>query len=247
MEIDFSRYDCIHCKSRDCSILKNCNYETLQTLSTFKICGVLKEGEALFVKGDEIKGVYFIKEGFIKIESMSRGNRPLILRIVGKGSILGSRINLNEKHKHHTFSAVAGSEVAYCYVPNIVFKNIVARSSVLRQEILDKSIEELQFAEMKAVNLAIKNVRENLAEALLMLAEVYQYEGEYQSFKINFQRQDIADMIGTTKEQVSKILKDFEKEGLIKCKAKKFQYLNVKGLLALSTGTNYDEIANSAV
>ncbi|MCO6494871.1 MAG: Crp/Fnr family transcriptional regulator [Bacteroidetes bacterium] len=240
MNLDKSRYDCIHCKTRDCSILKDCNYETLQALSTFKIRGALKNGEALFSKGDEIKGVYFIKNGFIKIESMGRNGRPLILRIVSKGAILGSRININEKHKIHTFSAVAGSDVEYCYVPNIVFKNIVAKSSNLKQEIINQSIEELNFAETKAVNLAIKTVRENLAEALLMLAEVYQYEGGSQSFKINFQRQDIADLIGTTKEQVSKILKDFEKEGLIKCTAKKFHFLNIKGLLALSN-PNFSE------
>lgn len=244
--MDFSRYDCIHCKTRDCSILRDCNYETLQALSTFKICGVLRDGETLFVKGDEIKGVYFIKNGFIKIESIGRGGRPLILRIVGKGAILGSRINMNEKHKQHTFSAVAGSNVDYCYVPNIVFKNIVAKSDNLKQEIINQSIDELHYAEMKAVNLAIKNVRENLAEALLMLAEVYKYEGGGQSFKINFQRQDIADLIGTTKEQVSKIIKDFENEGLIKCTAKKFHFLNIEGLLALTNNTS-QEPSNSTL
>ena len=232
--MNISRYDCIYCKTRDCSILKNCNYETLQAIRTFKVCGAIKAGEHLFSVGDEINDIFFIKKGFIKIESMGRNGRPLILKIVGKGAILGSRINIIDKHTKHTFSAVAGSDVEYCAVPNNVFKGIVTKSEILKQEIINQSITDLHHAETKAANLALKSVRENLAEALLMLAEVYRYEDKNQSFSINFCRQDIANLIGTTKEQVSKILKDFEKEGLIKCTAKKFHFLNIEGLLALA-------------
>ncbi|HRN49627.1 MAG TPA: helix-turn-helix domain-containing protein, partial [Niabella sp.] len=52
--------------------------------------------------------------------------------------------------------------------------------------------------------------------------------------RISFCRQDIADLAGTTKEQVSKILKDFEKEKLIKCAAKKFSYLHTGMLRSIS-------------
>ena len=79
------------------------------------------------------------------------------------------------------------------------------------------------------IQLAHKNVKEKIAIALLIFAKFYNYTGK-NSFTIHFSRQEIADFTGTTKEQVSKVLKYFETDVLIKCKAKKFSYLNIAEL-----------------
>lgn len=223
-----TRYDCITCNVRSCSILDVCSRETLTEISTYKQTKSLQKGERLFSEGDPIRGVYFIKKGFLKVELNGVQGRPLILRIACRGTVFGHRANAG--HRSHTCSATAVSEVQYCYIPYDLFNEILGKSPVLKQQIVNQFLNELELVEKKVVNLAHKSVREKVAEALLLLADAYQYDEKKQSFRIALCRQDIADLAGTTKEQVSKILKDFEKEGLIKCAAKRFSYLDTAEL-----------------
>lgn len=226
------RHDCITCKVRNCSILDSCDTETLTAISTFKTSRSIQKGERLFSESDPIQGIYFIKKGFLKVELNGKQGRPLILRIAGRGAVFGHRFNPNRRY--HTQSVTAVSEVHYCYVPNDLFVEIVSKSSSLKQQLTNQILEDLELVEKKAIKLAHKSVREKVAEAMLLLSEMYQYEENRQSFRISICRQDIADLAGTTKEQVSKTLKDFEKEGLIKCAAKKFSYLQTDQLRSLA-------------
>jgi CRP/FNR family transcriptional regulator len=180
--------------------------------------------------------VCVLLKGYVKIELNGKQGRPLILKIAGRGAILGYRIN--SKHTYYSFSATAASDVQYCYIPNESFNVILQKCPDLKLQIINQLLDDLEIAEKKAIYLAHKTVREKIAEALLLLAEAYQYEIKRQSFKINLCRQDIADLAGTTKEQVSKTLKEFEKEKLIKCSAKKFSYINIQ-LLKEVVGNTY--------
>jgi len=221
-------HECITCKVRNCSILKTCDKETLSAISSFKLSKSLHKGDKLFSEGDAVMGIYFIKSGHLKIELNGKQGRPLILQFVGKGTVLGHRTNSN--HLYHSFSATAVSDVQYCYVPQHLFTGIIEKSATLKQLIINQILNELELTQNKTIKLAHKSVREKVADALLVIADVYEYETTQQSFRISFCRQDIADFVGTTKEQVSTILKDFEKEHIIKCVARKFSYMNIPAL-----------------
>lgn len=218
-------HNCITCKVRNCSLLRTCDKPTLMAISAYKFPRSLQKGERLFSEGDPVRGVCFIKQGLLKVELNGKQGRPLILQIAGKGSVFGHRANTN--HSVHTFSATAVSEVSYCYISRNLFNKIADKSPSLKQQLVNRFLDELALVEKKIVNLAHKTVREKVAEALLMIAEAYRYEERKLSFQINFCRQEIADLADTTKGQVSKIVNDFEKEGLIKCVARKFSYLNI--------------------
>ncbi|HTN08326.1 Crp/Fnr family transcriptional regulator [Agriterribacter sp.] len=230
------RYDCITCKIKNCSILKACDTPTLIAISTFKIAKSLNKGEKLFYEGDPVQGIYFIKQGFLKVELNGKQGRPLILHIAGQGAIFGHRTN--SFHPYHACTATAVTDIQYCYIPLALFDDIAEKNPVLKQQVINQLLTELELAEKKSVNLAHKTVREKIGEALLILARVYNYEAKRCPFRIHFSRQDIADLTGTTKEQVSKTLNDFEKENLVKCVAKKIIYLDTEALRMIS-GANH--------
>lgn len=231
--MSFNIPECLICKVRDCSILKNCDDETLGFISNYKLRKSIHRNERLFSEGDTSHGVYLIKSGYIKIELNGKLGRPLILQFIGKGSILGHVIN--DTHTTHTYSATAVSEVQYCYIPNPSFKKILEKSTTLKQAITNQIFDEIKMTQDKALKLAHKSVKEKVADALLMLADVYEYEKNKYTFKIGFCRQDIADLVGTTKEQVSSVLKEFEKLNIIKFTAKKFNFLNIESLRQIAS------------
>lgn len=224
--------ECITCKTKNCSILSECDMSTLNAIGAGKQTKSLKKGEKLFSEGDPIRGIYFIKKGFFKVELNGKQGRPLILKITGQGSLFGHRAN--SMHPYHPCTVTAVSDAQYCYIPAALFSDIVEKSPVLKNQIINQYLNEIELAEKKSVNLAHKTVREKIAEALLLFARLYDYEKQHQSFSIHFCRQEIADLTGTTKEQVSKTLNDFEKEKLIKCSAKKFTYINTDSLRSIS-------------
>lgn len=224
--------DCVTCKIKNCSILKECDTQTLHVISAVKLTKAIKRGEKLFSEGDPVQGIYFIKKGFLKVELNGKYGRPLILQITGKGSIFGHRANF--MHGFHSCSVTAATDTQYCYIPTSLFDGIVEKSSPLKKQLINQFLNEIELAEKKSVHLAHKTVREKIAEALLLFARIYEYDKKRQSFCIDFCRQEIADLTGTTKEQVSKTLNNFEKEKLIKCRAKKFTYLDLVSLRLIS-------------
>ncbi len=226
--------DCITCKTKTCSVLKNCDNETLADVSQKKNCKEIKKGKILFSEDDIIHGVYFIKKGFLKVELNGKIGRPLIASIATQGSMFGHRVTANQKL--HTSTVTAIEDCEYCYIPLHLFQEVTSKSQTLKDQISCYFLKELEQAEKSMIHLAHKSVREKIAIALLMFANYYNYTGK-KSFTIHFGRQEIADFTGTTKEQVSKVLKDFKKESLIKCKAKQINYLNLSQLEKIAYST----------
>jgi CRP-like cAMP-binding protein len=204
----------------------------LRAISSAKLNKSIRKGEKLFSEGDPVQGVYFIRKGLLKVELNGKHGRPLIMQITGKGSIFGHRAN--QLHPQHSCSVTAVTDTQFCFLPSQWFHGIVEKSFVLKKNLLNQLLNELESAERKSVLLAHRTVREKIAEALLMLSGVYEYPTTHRSFSIHFCRQEIADLTGTTKEQVSKTLNDFAKEKLIKCRTKRFFYLDLNSLRSIS-------------
>lgn len=221
--------DCLTCRTKSCSILKECEENVLRKINSFKISKPLSRGQRLFSEGDPIHGVYFIKKGYLKVELNGKKGRPLILRVASKGSIFGHR--MNHYHSFHSFSVTAVSDTEYCFIPSQHFRQLAEANISLQTQLSNQYLNEIEETEKRLVTLAHKTVREKIAEAILLLAKLYDYDTHQKSFRIHYCRQDLADLTGTTKEQVSKTLNDFITEDLVKCHAKKFTFLDVDKLV----------------
>jgi CRP/FNR family transcriptional regulator len=132
----------------------------------------------------------------------------------------------------------AVEEVQACYLSAEGFRSILPDSPELRNEINKALLSEIRSIEQKALSLATNTVRERIAEALLHIAQVYQYKERGRSVHTHLDRQDIADMAGTTREQVSKVLAEFRRSGLIKFRAKHLKYFDLAGLRKVAMLSN---------
>ena len=89
---------------------------------------------------------------------------------------------------------------------------------------------ELRRTELRVKYHAQMNIREKVAESFVYLNEVFGTDPSTKKLNVELDRQEIADVAGTTPEQVSRQLSDFEDEKLILRKKREIQILNVKGL-----------------
>lgn len=219
---------CLTCKVRQFSILKPCGDATLNAISRHKTKVFFKKGEFIFQVGDPFLGVHFIKSGVVKLERISSSGRPFIVKIGGRGGIIGHRERTNQYIRN--YSATALSDVVTCFIPAESLNEIILNSSDLESQIMEEHLRDLTMLEQKSVDLAYKNVREKIADAILLIADIYNYPKTRKSFTIDFSRQDIANLTGTTKEQVSATLKEFAREGILKYSGKWFYFIDLVAL-----------------
>jgi CRP-like cAMP-binding protein len=226
--------NCLTCNVRNCMLMKQCEPLLLQSVQAFKHQYQYKKGQVIFQQGDQVKGVLFVQAGLVKQEINGPKGKPFILRLSGLGQPMGHRSLGISDSQPYTATTVEDSRV--CFIELDFFNNLLKKSEPLRQALLKIYLKEISETETKLLHIAHHSVREKVANVLLELSQVYGYEISGNGIRIQVDRQEMADLAGTTKEQVSKVLAQFTREKLIRFRAKHFKYFNMEGLQKIADG-----------
>ena len=216
---------CFICNVTECSIFKKSNLEFLKLIDGKKTCITYNKNQPIIFEGSRLDGVYMINSGIAKVHVKGYKGRPLILRLIKPGDISG---HLPDGQNRQPVSVTAVEETGMCFIENKEFDAMLENSVSARQELMDAVKQELKQLEMRAIQLAQMNVREKIVSAILHILKSYPNNNNGKAIHINLSRQDIADLAGTTKEQVSKTISDFGKENLIEAKGRSLKLIDYK-------------------
>lgn len=218
---------CVTCQIKNHSILKNCSDDVLEDISDKKVCISVQRGERLLSEGEEAKHVYCIRSGVAKVEVQKNG-KALILRLESKGALISNRLLGQKGNQPLTITALEPMQL--CQLNAEQFRMLSQKNPSLRTEMIKSLVTEIQNAEQRALSLVYNTVRERVAAVLLHIAEIYHYTQDGCSIHVQLDRQDIAELAGTTKEQVSLALAELRQAKLVNFKAKHFKYFDLVGL-----------------
>jgi CRP/FNR family transcriptional regulator len=227
---------CLTCNANDCLLKKKCEPTLLNAIDRFKHHYLIVKGETLFREGDPIRGVHFIRSGVFKLELNSPKGKAFILRLSGTGDTLGYRY-LNHSGLQ-PYSAIAVEDSKVCFIELDFFNSLLKKSDTLQQEIHKSFLVELRKTELRLLHIVHQSVKEKVAEVLLHLADIYEYEHNGKGIHIQLDRQEMADLAGTTKEQVSKILAEFHSQKLVHHRAKHIKTMDLDGLKRITESVN---------
>jgi CRP-like cAMP-binding protein len=219
---------CQTCTVKNCIMLKSFGPDQLNVYKPYKHHYEFKKGELIFREGDEINGLYFVQSGVIKLEMNADKQRPFILRLIGPGQTMGHRFLSYTGLQPYSATAIEDTRV--CFIELGFFKNLMQKNENLQEELRKIFLKEIRNTEVKLLQIAQQTVREKVAGILVHLAETYNYKQIGMGIKVHIDRQEMADLAGTTKEQVSRILADFDQEQLIRFRAKHFKFMAVDKL-----------------
>lgn len=225
---------CLTCNVQDCIMKKLGSTSLMAEIQPFKHAYEYKRGTRLYKEGQEPKGVYFIRTGLVKLEKRGTHGRKVILNMAGSGQALGH--HCFEPADIHSSTAVTIEDSRCCFVEIDAFRRAFHQSESFRSELRRMIMGETRELETKLALMTYRHVREKVADAVLYIAKRYGYVPDSNGIRINVDRQEMADMVGTTKEQVSKTLSEFMQLGLIRCRAKHFKYIDREGLASLVGG-----------
>lgn len=214
---------CEQCVVREFSALKALTKDELVTMSSCKTATTIKKGESLFVEGDNVNGVFCIKDGVCKMTKLSANGKDQIVKLSQKGELLGQRSLISDEPAN--LSAVAVEDMEVCFIPKSDILNFFNNNNAFSMSLMKSVCGDLKDADDMMVNLAQKNVKERLAQTLLYLEEKFGVL-EDKSLRLQLSRDEIASIIGTATESCIRLLSEFKKLGLIELQGKKITILD---------------------
>lgn len=168
----------------------------------------------IFHYGDPALSVYVVRRGKLKLSLLSRKGRSVVFRLAGPGDLLGISAILN--HTDHQFLSETIEPCALVNVPRTEFLqllqtvpevNTFATQSLARDH--DAMLRAIRRLGMSA------SVRERLAQLLLSCAESSLTNNLPLSVRINWTYGELGDMVNSSRETVTRIMTQFEREELI--------------------------------
>lgn len=209
---------CEQCIVREFSSLKALNKEELVKLAECKTSRLVKKGEVIFEEGENVNGIYCVKDGVCKLTKLSPNGKDHIVKLVAKGELLGQRSMISDEPVN--LSAVALEDMQVCFVPKNEIMGFFDNNNQFSMNVMRTICGDLKEADSQMVNMAQKTVKERLAETLLYLQDTFG-KNEDGTLKIQLTRDELASMIGTATESCIRLLSDFNKSELIELKGKK--------------------------
>jgi CRP-like cAMP-binding protein len=222
---------CEQCIVREFSSLKALTKDELLKLSDCKTSHIIKKGEVIFEEGENVNGIYCIKDGICKLTKLSANGKDHIVKLVTKGELLGQRSMISDEPVN--LSAVALEDMQVCFIPKSDVMGYFDKNNQFSMNVMKTICGDLKEADDHMVNLAQKTVKERLAETLLYLHNTFG-ENEDKSLKVQLSRDELASMIGTATESCIRLLSDFKKLGLLELTGKKIVLKDINKLKKLA-------------
>lgn len=222
--------DCATCPARGHSVFSELVPVDINTLSTAKGCRSYKKGEMIFFADDSPSGVFCVHHGTVKIYKVGRDGKEQIIRLARGGDIIGYRSLISGDH--YLTYAVPIEDTQICHIPKDTFFGLASGSEGLSTRIMTLLADELRMAEDKIVEMARKPGRERLAETLLILKKTYGVEKDQKTLSIKLTREELANIVGTAPESVSRLLSKLRQEGIVAIQGRKIAILNHDALTA---------------
>jgi CRP/FNR family transcriptional regulator, polysaccharide utilization system transcription regulator len=203
-------------------------YEELNKLiSENRRVTVFRKKQHLFSEGNYPNNLYFLNKGKIKTYKSNEDGREYITCLYKEGDFIGYLDLLEEKTYRESAMALEDSEVYI--IPREDFYTLLYQNRDVAGKFIKILSDNLADREERLLKLAYNSVRKRVAEALLFVEKQYKEDPNYKS-EVSITREDLASIVGASKETVIRTLADFKDENLIDTRGSKITILNSQKL-----------------
>ncbi len=182
-------------------------------LAAIARCAMMRRiprGQTVVRAGDRTDFVYFVLTGSLKVTVSDEDGREVILSILGQGELFGEMGMFGEQPRSATALAVVSVDLVQ--IAKHDFRRIMEENFDIAWRIMCNLAQRLRNADRKIESLALMDVYGRVARLLLDMSE--DVGGEVIVTR-KISKQDIAKMIGASREMVSRVMKDLGVQGLI--------------------------------
>ncbi|MBI2272054.1 MAG: Crp/Fnr family transcriptional regulator [Bacteroidetes bacterium] len=193
------------------------------------------KGEYLVKTGDQVSGVYCIKSGIVKVSKKGNRKREFILWTARSGDVVGLNSFINDKT--FSFSASAMNKVNACFIPASDLKLLLNNKPMVFVQLMQKLCVKLDFVEQRITSISRKSIKEQCAEILISIASQKQSENDKNMY-INYSINDLACLVGTTKNYMYKVLLEFTDRKILSVHNRVLIVNNMNALSSIAMGND---------
>ena len=227
-------YSCLDCLGRTDRPFCNLNRKTMESLEEIKFTSVYPRGALLFVEEEQPRGVFILCSGRVKLTTSSSEGKKLILKIVQPGEVLGLSSAILGKPYEVSAETIEPSQVNFIKRTDFIgFLNGHTEACMRAAEQLSQKYQMAQ-REIRSLGLSA-STSEKLAKLLLDWCEDGQHINGGVRLKVVLTHEEIAQMLGTTRETITRLLSDLKKKGMIDIKGSTVMITDHKRLQGMVT------------
>ncbi len=184
--------------------------DQLRMLTTMVSRRSVTRGTNVVAAGDLTDSLYIIISGRLKVMMSDADGKEVILAILGPGEFFGEMGLIDDSPRSASVLAIEPCELLA--IAKRDFKNCLAGNFDMTMALMRGLVRRLREADRKIGSLALLDVYGRVARLLLDMAETV--NGQKMVTK-RLPKQDIAKMIGASREMVSRVMKDLQLGGFI--------------------------------
>ncbi len=183
------------------------------------------KGKTVFLEGDDCNGFYIVADGKVKIYKVSFEGKEHILHIYGPGNPFGEVPVFSGRKFPASAQTLLKSHLLF--FPRTAFVDLISNNPSLALNMLAVLSMRLRQFTVQIENLSLKEVPGRLASYLLYLTEE---QGRPDSVTLNISKGQLASLLGTIPETLSRILGKMNKQHLIEAGGREIKILDFRGL-----------------
>ncbi|HOQ16039.1 MAG: Crp/Fnr family transcriptional regulator [Epulopiscium sp.] len=200
--------------------------EQLKDIAKLEIRKEYKKGSVIFFEGEKGDAFYYILSGKVKMYKTDDEGKEIILNIFGEGSVIGEVTMFNDIDYPATAEVIEDAVLGMIY--NREIENLVASHKDLALQIIKVLTKRLYHSQMNVKEMALTNVYLRTKNVLLNLAKEHGIKTSRGiELNLDITRQDIANIVGTTRETASRVMSELKKAGEIDIIGRKIIIKNI--------------------
>jgi CRP/FNR family cyclic AMP-dependent transcriptional regulator len=221
--------NCVTCPHREDRLFCNLPPAAVQRLSVITSASSYPKGATLFVEGQAARGVFILCAGRVKLSTSSIDGRTLIVRISEPGEVLGLPATVTGTPYELTADVIEPTQANF--ISREDFLSFLREHGEVSLRVAQQLGETYHaaVAEMRSIGLS-HSAGEKLARFLLDWCANYGDGKAEVRAKLTLTHEEIAQMIGASRETVTRLFADFKKKGLLQVKGSTLIIKNKAGL-----------------
>jgi CRP-like cAMP-binding protein len=174
----------------------------------------VKRGELIVQQGKKSNALFIILSGRARVVMTDRRGKEVILAVLQVGDYVGE-ISLIDG-KSHSASVQAEVQTDLLVLEQVEFNRCLAENHATASSVIKGLASRLRKADEKISSLALMDVYGRVAQVLMGFSQAAADDSKQLVIREKITRQDIAKMVGASREMVSRVMRDFEERGFIK-------------------------------
>lgn len=191
-------------------LFQSLNEAQLDVLATGSLRRNYPRGRTIVAEGEPSQSLYILLSGRAKVQRSDSEGKEVILAVIGPGEFFGEMSLIDDAPRSASVITLESSD--FMAINKDGFKAMLLQNTDIGMQVMRGLVRRLREADKKIETLALLDVYGRVARVLLDFSEIVNGE---RIVKARLPRQEIAKMIGASREMVSRVMKGLEIDGYI--------------------------------